>query len=213
MKSKNLWIPDYHEGNSSTLYSGRIILIVSTGPGNQNPKFFLKIEKSSMRNIPVHLDKLPPNSSFNPCWNLWLKSRSEHKHSWMEKKQFLKKTLLSKKSFYPYHHNSLKKIETWRKMHKYRNYLLLDVQHMWLVNTKTNTTTHMIEVRRGKEHNDKQPDGTPKWIYQYPTLAYHQLNQPIPHCVDTPMKSFKTIVYHNPYENLGNQGQLPLNRG
>ena len=52
----------------------------------------------------------------------------------------------------------------------------------------------MIEVGKGEEHNDKRPDGSSKRRYQYPILAYYQLDQPLPRCVKTPMKGFETIV-------------------
>ena len=89
-------------------------------------------------------------------------------------------------------------IETWRKTHEYQHYLLPNISHLWFVNTEMNMITHMAEVGEGKEHKDKQVDGSPKQKYRYPILAYHQLNHPFPQGTDIPIKGFETHAYWNP---------------
>ena len=85
-----------------------------------------------------------------------------------------------KEVFLPLSLKFFKEIETQKKMYEYLNYLLSDIQHFWLVNTKTNIITHMAEVGLGEEHNDKRLDGSLKQKYKYPIFAYYQLNHPIP---------------------------------
>ena len=58
-----------------------------------------------------------------------------------------------------------KEIKTWRKTYEYQNYLIPKVQHLWFVNTETNTTTHIAKVGEGEEYNDKRSDGSPKRKY------------------------------------------------
>ena len=72
---------------------------------------------------------------------------------------------------------------------------------MWLVNTETDMITHMIEVGKGEEHDDKQSDGSPKRKYRYPILACYKLNKPLPQCSKTPIRGFETII-RNPTQDL-----------
>ena len=63
-------------------------------------------------------------------------------------------------------------------MHKYRNNLFPKAKRFWFVNTQTNIVTHMAEVTKGKEHNNKRSDGSPKQKFKYLILAYHHLDCP-----------------------------------
>ena len=92
-------------------------------------------------------------------------------------------------------------IETQKKTYKYRNHLFPEVQKMWLVNTETDRITHMIEVGKGEEHNDKRPDGSSKRKYRYPILTCHKLGQTLPRCLKVPIQGFETII-NNPTNNL-----------
>ena len=65
---------------------------------------------------------------------------------------------------------------------------------MWLVNTETDMITHMIEVKKGEEHIDIRPDGSPKRKYRYPITACHKLDTPLPRCSKTAIKGFETRV-------------------
>ena len=86
-------------------------------------------------------------------------------------------------------------IEARKKEYEYRNYLIPDVQKMWLVNTETDMITHMIEVEKGEEHNDTRPDGSLKRKYRYPIIAYYKLNTPIPRCSKEPIQVFEAVVW------------------
>ena len=92
-------------------------------------------------------------------------------------------------------------IETWRKTYKYRNHLFPDGQKMWLVNTKTNEITYMIEVGSGEEHSDKRLDGSLRRKYRYPILACYKLNQTLPWCSKVLIKGFETVI-RNPADDL-----------
>ena len=53
--------------------------------------------------------------------------------------------------------------------------------------------THMAEVTKGKEHNDKQPDGSLKRRFGYFILAYHRLVCPF----DIGVKAFAQSYYRH----------------
>jgi hypothetical protein len=69
-------------------------------------------------------------------------------------------------------------MENRKKTTEYQNYWLPDVKRFWLVNTETKLTSHMIEVDFGQPHDNRQPDGTPKWKLKYPILVLYRLDKP-----------------------------------
>ena len=86
-------------------------------------------------------------------------------------------------------------------MYKYQNHLFPDIRQMWLVNMETDKITHMVEVEKGEEHTNKQPDGSPKRKYWYPIIACYKLDKPLPQYLKVLIKGFETIV-NNPTDNL-----------
>jgi len=64
------------------------------------------------------------------------------------------------------------------KVAEYRNYQMLGVQRLWLMNIQNHLVTHMVEVEEPQEHNDLRPDNSPKRHWKYSIKALYSLDQP-----------------------------------